>query len=403
MPLIVRSLRSKSSFGFGRAITRTLENRSTLTFLDRQIDSAVLASIRSYVAAGYMEVVSSSPEHGLPAARAVSSLNRMTITIGVGGTVAFPRVANSHTVTLGGIDFTLAEANATVSATTALASFLEDLAASAEFAATGAVVDSSGLLATPVDTKATGTLTAADVAANNETVVIGGQTYTFKTALTAPTTANEVLLGVSASASLDNLIAAINKAAGGGTTYGSATVANAYVTAAAGAGDTVVLTAIEPGTVGNAIATTETGGDLSFGASTLTGGIDGRAYVIIDGQGVADWEAFVADSDVTAVGTELVVIETEEATTTDTVNTGVPIQITYTVVAGDVTRGFIDFETGLTDLTTNFAVRITRSGTRVLHDGSVLVKNSSNIQISNDGSTDFAAGDVIKVFAAGAD
>jgi hypothetical protein len=63
---------------------------------------------------------------------------------------------------------------------------------------------------------------------------------------------------VNASGTLDNLIAAINKAAGEGTTYGTGTVAHPTVSAAAGEGDTVVVTAKTKGTAGNAIATTDT-------------------------------------------------------------------------------------------------------------------------------------------------
>ena len=126
-------------------------------------------------------------------------------------------------------------------------------------------------------TAAAQTLTLAANAGDTQTVVIQGQTYTFKTALTASTTANEVLIGASASASIDNLIAAINKAAGGGTTYGSETVANASVTAAAGAGDTMVVTSRTKGTVGNAYTTTETLANGSWGAATLAGGADTSA------------------------------------------------------------------------------------------------------------------------------
>lgn len=65
--------------------------------------------------------------------------------------------------------------------------------------------------------------------AADDTVVIGNQTYVFKASVT--TTANQVKVGTDLSTSIDNLVAAINKAAGGGSTYGSATVANPYVTA----------------------------------------------------------------------------------------------------------------------------------------------------------------------------
>jgi hypothetical protein len=129
-------------------------------------------------------------------------------------------------------------------------------------------------------TKATGTLTLAENVTLDDTVTIGAVTYTFKAAPVA--TANEVKLGASASATLDNLIAAINRTAGAGDLYGSATVVHPTVSAAAGAGDTMDLTAKTAGTEGNAIATTETftaAGNV-FGAATLTGGVSGDVVAI---------------------------------------------------------------------------------------------------------------------------
>lgn len=128
------------------------------------------------------------------------------------------------------------------------------------------------------DAAATGTLTSdATAPADGDTVTIGTQVYTFKTALTAATTAFEVLIGASAAAALTNLKAAINLAAGGGTTYGSLTPANTKVVAGTLTATTLLLTALISGTVGNATATTETSAHLSFGAATLTGGVDPTA------------------------------------------------------------------------------------------------------------------------------
>lgn len=141
-------------------------------------------------------------------------------------------------------------------------------------------VSDSSLNALTADA-ATGTLTFVANPSNNDTVTIGSKTYTFKTSLTASTTANEVLIGADASASLDNLIAAITGGAGSGTAYGSDTVASTQVTAAAGAGDTMTVTALTAGAAGNSIATTETftnAGNV-FAAATLTGGADADAYV----------------------------------------------------------------------------------------------------------------------------
>lgn len=118
--------------------------------------------------------------------------------------------------------------------------------------------------------QADGTYTLAGNVSNNDTVTIGTTVYTYKTVLTGA--AYEVLIGGSASVTLDNLIAAINAAAGEGTLYGTGTDAHTLVTAAAGTGDTMDVTAILDGPGGNSIATTEAGANSSWGTATLTGG-----------------------------------------------------------------------------------------------------------------------------------
>jgi hypothetical protein len=118
--------------------------------------------------------------------------------------------------------------------------------------------------------KATGTLTGTTIA-NTNTVTIGSTVYTFKTVITV---AYDVLVGGTDSISLDNLIAAITAGAGAGTLYGTGTVAHPTVTAAAGAGDTMIATALAAGTAGNSIATTETLTAGSWSAATLLGGVD---------------------------------------------------------------------------------------------------------------------------------
>jgi hypothetical protein len=124
---------------------------------------------------------------------------------------------------------------------------------------------------------ATGTLTATANFANTETVTLGTKTYTFQTVLT--NVDGNVLIGASASDSLDNLIAAINLGAGAGTLYAAATTVNADAYAAAGAGDTLLATAKTP--PGNAVATTDTAANASWGAATLTGGTTSTNVVIL--------------------------------------------------------------------------------------------------------------------------
>lgn len=116
---------------------------------------------------------------------------------------------------------------------------------------------------------ATGVLTASANPAAGGVIRIGNYYYTIVAALTgAPF---EVLRGVAATNTLDNLIAAINSAAGGGTTYGVLTPKNPDVSAAAGAGDTIDLSSRYRGVDANNIVTTDDSASISFGASTLAG------------------------------------------------------------------------------------------------------------------------------------
>ena len=128
---------------------------------------------------------------------------------------------------------------------------------------------------------AIGVWTLTGNVSNGDQSEIGGQIYTFQTVLVdAP---DNVLIGASASDTIDNWIAAITDSGGAGTTYGTGTVANAFATAAAGAGDTMDATALDAvsGLFSNTITTTDPtdgGGVMSWGAFTLIGGAGG--YVV---------------------------------------------------------------------------------------------------------------------------
>lgn len=127
------------------------------------------------------------------------------------------------------------------------------------------------------EVKATGTLTATANPQDGARVTIGSTVYTFRDTLA---NAFDVLIGATAEASLDNLIAAINLAAGAGSTYGTGTTVHPTVTAVAGAGDTVTITAKTVGVAGNAIATVDYSPGLAFGAGTLGSGVDAIANEI---------------------------------------------------------------------------------------------------------------------------
>ena len=149
---------------------------------------------------------------------------------------------------------------------------------------------------------ATGTLTATGNPSATATITIGTTTYTIVAELTTPAVPFEVLKDATASDTLNNLKAAINAAAGAGTTYGTGTTAHPTVTAAAGEGDTVTITAKTKGVAGNAIATTDTEPgvetNIAFGETTLKTGVNGtvatKAKILVD-----DGKIWVAVDDCT--------------------------------------------------------------------------------------------------------
>ena len=121
---------------------------------------------------------------------------------------------------------------------------------------------------------ASGVLTLTSNANNGDTVTIGGKLYTFETSLTDVD--GHVLIDAgTASNTIDNFIAAITLGAGAGTAYATSMTANPYVTAVAGAGDTMDVTALSIGVAGNLIDTTETSTVMNWASTTLTGGTDG--------------------------------------------------------------------------------------------------------------------------------
>lgn len=122
-----------------------------------------------------------------------------------------------------------------------------------------------------VGSRATGLLTVTVNPLNASTVTVGTQVYTFNTVLGA---ADSVLIGATINDSLQNLTDAINRDLGEGTRYGLNTQINVYAVAVNNEDGTMGLTAKVGGVVGNTYATTETLASGSFGAATLTGGVD---------------------------------------------------------------------------------------------------------------------------------
>lgn len=140
----------------------------------------------------------------------------------------------------------------------------------------------------PGSTNGSATMTFNAAAANDDTITIEGQTYTFKTTLTASTTANEILVASSAILQASYFAAAVNRGVasnglGSGAVYGSLTPQNSDVIATDNGDGTVTVVdrqargaAVNSGGASE-VATTETMTDASsvWSSATLVSGANG--------------------------------------------------------------------------------------------------------------------------------
>lgn len=115
---------------------------------------------------------------------------------------------------------------------------------------------------------ATGSLSFNGNSLDGETVTIGATVYRYVSVLAQ---AYDVLIGATASITINNHIAAVTAGAGAGTVYGNGTAVHPDVTAAASPGK-MDVTALVAGAAGNSIATTSTSLTATWGAATLQGG-----------------------------------------------------------------------------------------------------------------------------------
>lgn len=133
---------------------------------------------------------------------------------------------------------------------------------------------------TPTGVAATGNITAGSTPADGDTVVVGGTTYTAKTALTP--TAGQFLIGGSAAAAAANLFAAMTGGDGAGTTYASGTPlapSTAFYTPPTAA-NVIAVTFKATGTGGNAFTLVRTGTAFTVSGATLAGGVAGDTFTL---------------------------------------------------------------------------------------------------------------------------
>lgn len=183
-------------------------------------------------------------------------------------------LSTSLTGTNNDLDITAATAGSAGNSITV--AYVDPAAQGASLSVSVSGTDITVSLATDSVATAQGTLTSdATAPSNNDTVTIGQYVYTYKTTLTgAPF---EVLIGASAAVALDNLKSAVNGTSGEGTTYGTGTVPHPRVDATTNTDTTQLFVSKVAGSAFNSIATTEASTHLSWGAATLTGGLDGGA------------------------------------------------------------------------------------------------------------------------------
>ena len=192
-------------------------------------------------------------------------------------------------------------------------------------------VDMSGFLI-----KSVGVLTFTGAVIEKETVVIGDDTFEFIDDGTAEVGSIEVLVtgDLTSDNAIEKLVEAINENSEAVTAVGD-TEAN-----------TVTLTAVEGGTDGNAIGTTETLTNGSFGAVTLANGADEvikeDAVVILSESINVNSEVVTAVSDVEDYTVTITAIEGgtdgNAITTTETLSNGSFANATLTEGANEVVK-----------------------------------------------------------------
>lgn len=289
----------------------------------------------------------------------------------------------------------------------------------------GTTVTTPGNLAVDVSGKASliaasGTLTSDTTnVTDNDTVTLGSTVYRFKDTLAQ---AYDVKIGADAATTLANLKKAINATGTAGVEYYTGTLIHPTISAGALDATTLVVTAKTKGTGGNSLASTEASTHLAFGAATLANGADTSASDFT----TALEAAVNAGAAQLAVATRISANEVlfQDVTRTGHVsktcsetlagaNNGWNANATYggrgepdsfpnsailsrVPVAQEVTLGNLHV---LLDFTPAFViVQIRRAGVQVAWDG-VPTISGRRVTLDNAGSTDWAAGDVVTVFA----
>jgi hypothetical protein len=193
------------------------------------------------------------------------------------------------------------------------------------------------------------------------------------------------------------------------------------VTAAAGAGDTLVVTAKTKGTAGNAIASTETLGSGSWGAVTLAGGVDPTAaefttaFVAAVNAGSPDVSAARPTANTVAIANryqdkleDLATTETLSGTNNAFAAATLARSLSVDEASAAVVVSRIPNATEIALESMSFAFTFqpsaalvqvrTSSGAIKAWDG-VTVISGSRVALNSTGTTDIGSGDVVTVIA----
>lgn len=299
-----------------------------------------------------------------------------------------------------------------------------------EFDTDGAVT-SGNILAdctggSEVSAQGTFTVATGQNAANGDTVTIDSKMYTFETTLTDVD--GNVLIGANATASALNLTNAIMLGSGAGGTYAASMTEHPTCTAVA-SGETSVVTSKTPGTAGNAIASTETGAQLSFGSTTLgdtTAGVDPTAgeasdalIAAINASGTEEVtaidisanEVLLTHGHAGALFNTLPLAETMagannavDSTFRDGVDSSVPkmLYLSRVPTAQEVSLGTLHVLPGFVPTQVFVSCVTTSTGALVVWDGVFTIdKTTGLVTLGNGGSTDWSVNETVNVLFLG--
>lgn len=220
------------------------------------------------------------------------------------------------------------------------------------------------------EAKATATITSTNAGnvSNGDTVLAGGVLYTFRTTIAA---ANDVNIGTTADNSLTNLVSAITLGGTIGTDYGNGTVVNPLVTATGPSSHVVTVTAKNVGVFSNSLALAAVGATLSTNLSQLAGGVDPIANQVLIGS-TSDGSAGLTNLKAALIGvankgTTFSSNTAPHPLVTPTTLTGSTLLVNATKAASDMTiattgsTGAAHLSWGATTLTGNVAAVIAKS------------------------------------------